>query len=270
MNKEENKVLGKSFDELLNDPSLNKKGNLIKDFETSNVILLPIEKIKSGSPEKNFSEQRIEELSVSIKEHGIINPLIVKYVNNEYRIIVGETRFRAAKKVGLKMLPVILEKLGDEELQERLLIDKLQRENLSPLEEAKTYLKMQEKHNLTQDELAKKTGKSRSYVANMIRLLKLPDEVKKYLEEEKISIGHVRALLGVEESKIIEVCNEIISKQYSVRETERIARNLKGTKNKKRSEINYRICSKHIKVYYKDEQQLNSILALLKVEKEDK
>lgn len=267
MNKEENKVLGKSFDELLNDPSLNKKGNLIKDFETSNVILLPIEKIKSNNPEKSFNEQRIDELSVSIKEHGIINPLIVKYSNNEYRIVIGETRFRAAKKVGLKMLPVILEKLDEEELQERLLIDKLQRENLSPLEEAKTYVNMQEKHNLTQEELAKKTGKSRSYIANIIRLLKLPEEVKKHLEEEKISIGHVRALLGMEDEQIIKICNEIIEKQYSVRKTERITQNLKGNKKQKRSKINYRICSGHLKLYYKDEKELNDILTMLNIEK---
>ena len=203
------------------------------DDEVSNtktgeqLILIAINQVKPSplQPRRNFDEESIADLAESIKEKGILQPLIVRLSGNDdfYEIIAGERRFRAAQMVGLKELPVIVKNLSDKEVLEVALVENLQRQDLSPLEEAEGYQKLIDEFGHTQEILAKVVGKSRSHVANTLRLLNLPDEVKKMLQKGELSSGHARALLNSE--NMLELANEVIKKGLNVRQTENLVKN---------------------------------------------
>ena len=256
------KFLNKNFEDLLNDPSLNKKEINLDKNDKSAVVYLPISKIKRNpfQTEKIYAEGKIESLAKSIKENGVVNPIRVRYVNNEYQIVTGEKRLYAAKIAGLEKIPVLLETISDDRLVEMYLLENSQKEHISPIEEAKYYVLVQSQYNITTEGVAEKLGKSRSYVANLVRLLQLPLEVQNLVDEEKISVGHVRPLIGMDEEFVKSYVKEIIKDKISVREVEKKVNELKERKNKKSTDFSYRISNNSIKIYFDSEEELNYII----------
>ena len=177
-------------------------------------------------PRKTFNDASIEELARSVKEHGIIQPLVVtKIGDNRYRLIAGERRFRAAQKAGLDSVPVVIkETMTDGDVLQVALIENIQREDLNPIEEAYAYHQLHEDFQLTQEEISKRVGKERSTVANFLRLLKLPDSVKKLLAAGQLSMGHARAILAVDSPKKQEqLAERVVKRDLNVRQTEMLA-----------------------------------------------
>lgn len=207
----------------------------IEKEDRKSFFLCGIEEISPSryQPRKGFDGAKLDELAASIKEKGIIEPLIVRKVESGYELIVGERRWRAAQRAGVREVPVILRDVTTGEALELALIENLQREDLNPLEEAEAYKRLMEEFHYTQEELAKRIGKDRTTVANAVRLLKLPQEIKAYLADETISSGHARAFLGLdtpEEQKV--ACAKVIKKSLSVRETERLVRRVNAQRSK--------------------------------------
>ena len=182
-------------------------------------------------PRTEFSEEALQSLSDSIKEKGILQPLLLRQKNNGYEIIAGERRWRAAQKAGLKVVPAIIKNLNDQETLEVALIENLQRENLSAIEEAEGLNHLMKDYEYTQDVLGKIVGKSRSYIANSLRLLNLPTEVQNLVRENKLSAGHARALVGYPQAS--DVAKKIIAQDLSVRQTEQLLSALKQVKPQK-------------------------------------
>ena len=178
-------------------------------------------------PRKNFNEDALNELADSIKEHGIIEPLIVQDRKSYYEIIAGERRWRAANIAGLTEVPIIIKDLTELEIVELALIENIQREDLNAIEEAHAYRRLIEEFNLKQDEVAEKVSKSRTVITNTMRLLKLCNDVQQMLIDEMISPGHARALLGVEDPKLqYNLAQQVFDQKMSVRETEKAVKNL--------------------------------------------
>jgi ParB family transcriptional regulator, chromosome partitioning protein len=218
---------------------------LIKE-EKQNQLMISINLIKSNEdqPRKMFDDEKIAELSQSIKEHGIIQPIILNRSGKEYIIIAGERRWRAAKLLGLKKVPAVIMDLSEKNILEISLIENIQRQDLNPIEEAIAYKKLLTDFNLTQEELSQRIGKSRTAISNTIRLTNLCDAVKQYLIEEVISEGHGRVLLSIEDEKLqCEIAQKVIDENLSVRELENIIKNINSKKKEKTREIN---------PYYKD------------------
>ena len=191
-------------------------------------------------PRKFFNEEALQELSDSIKQHGIVQPLVVAKKDDYFEIIAGERRWRAAKLAGLKEVPVVIKDYSPQEIMEVALIENIQREDLNPVEEAKAYQNLIKEYNLKQEEVAERVSKSRSAITNSLRLLKLSDDVLTLLMEEEISSGHARALLGLEDSeKQLEIAEKIAKDHLSVREVEKLVKNInqpaKKTKKKELS-----------------------------------
>lgn len=203
------------------------------------VIELDINTIEPNvdQPRKHFDDDKIAALADSIKEHGIIQPIIVKKEVNTYRIIAGERRWRASKFAGLTKIPVIIKDISEKELMELSLIENIQREDLNPIEEAEAYERLINEFNFTQEELGKSVGKNRTTITNSLRLLKLNDKVKSTLIYGDISMGHARALLSLENDEVTnEVLDIIISKELSVRETEKLIKSILTAAEKKPKE----------------------------------
>jgi ParB family transcriptional regulator, chromosome partitioning protein len=172
-------------------------------------------------PRKIFEEEALGELAESISSHGVIQPISLRKSIKGYEIVVGERRFRAAGKAGLKTIPAVVQELTDDEMMELALIENLQRENLNPLEEAKAYQKLMEHLQITQDDLAARLGKSRPHIANHVRLLQLPQIVQEYLAEGKVSMGHARALLGLKNKQELSgLLQKVVQEEMSVRQLE--------------------------------------------------
>lgn len=191
----------------------------------------PIEELKphARQPRKTFADDKMAELVASIKEKGVIQPLVVRRQENHYQIIAGERRWRAAQKAGLERIPVVIQDVSEDWALEIALIENIQREDLNPLEEAEAYRYLMDSFDLLQEEVAKRVGKDRSTVANALRLLRLPGKVKNDLIENRLSMGHARALLALEQDEdIIEASQEIIRKKLSVRETEKLIKKIKS------------------------------------------
>ncbi|QDP42018.1 ParB/RepB/Spo0J family partition protein [Radiobacillus deserti] len=178
-------------------------------------------------PRKTFHADAIEELKESILQHGILQPLIVRKSIKGYEIVVGERRFRASKEAGLEKIPVIVKDLTDENMMELALLENLQREDLTPIEEAYAYSNLMKELNVTQEELAKRLGKSRPHIANLVRLLTLPDQVSALINSGELSMGHGRALLGLKDkSKIEKVVEKIRKEGLNVRQVEQLITSL--------------------------------------------
>lgn len=212
--------LGRGIKALLEEFDLTDSTSKVKSVKISELRPNP------NQPRKSFNENSLRELAESIKERGIIQPIIVREKGGYYEIVVGERRWRAAQIAGLQEIPVIVRNdLGEVESLELALIENIQREDLNPIELAMAYNELIEKYNLTQEDIAKIIGKSRSAVANTIRLLKLPERVKDYIIQGALSEGHGRVLLSVEnEDEMIKLAKECIEKNLSVRELEEIVR----------------------------------------------
>lgn len=184
-------------------------------------------------PRKDFDEESIEELAQSIKENGIIQPLVVRKSEGNYEIIAGERRWRAAQRVGLTKVPVIIKDVSDRQALELALVENLQREDLNPIEEAAAYEQLIEDFGLTHEEISTRIGKERSTITNQLRLLKLPDEIKEAIIAGEITAGHARAILGLSSlAKAREILEAIRNEKLSVRKTEKLVQKLSGQKEK--------------------------------------
>ena len=197
---------------------------------------LPVSQIEpfSGQPRKNFDPEALAELAESIREHGIIQPLTVRKLSSGYyQIIAGERRWRAAKQAGLKEVPVVIIEADDRKAMELAMIENLQREDLNPMEEAQGFQALMDQYNMTQEQVAERVGKSRSAVANTLRLLALSPAVRKLLEENKLSAGHARALLPLAEKAQAQAAQLVVEQGYSVRQTEQLVKRLQAEAQEK-------------------------------------
>ncbi len=222
------KRLGKGLDALISKSQGEKKEHEIKDIE--------IDKIKPNpfQPRNRFTEETLKELANSIAQKGVLQPVTVREVQyDNFELVTGERRWRAAEMAGLNTIPAIIRSFEDEELMEVALIENLQREDLNPIEEAYAYQKMIEKFDITQKEVAERVSKSRSTVTNTLRLLNLPPSVQEIVSRETISMGHARALLPLETKKQAELAKKIVEEGLSVRKTEEtVKKHLNKDKNK--------------------------------------
>lgn len=212
--------LGKGLDALFFDNDSEGK----QDGGAMMVRLIEIEPNKA-QPRKTFDENALAELADSIREHGIIQPLLVRKLDSGgFQLVAGERRWRASRMIGLDEVPVVVKDLSDTEVMELGLIENLQREDLNPLEEAAGYKELMATYGLTQDQVSKRVGKSRSAIANSLRLLNLPDQVRPYLMNGQLSMGHAKALLSLNnELAIVSAAKEVVEKGLSVREVEKLA-----------------------------------------------
>lgn len=214
--------LGRNFYSLLDDNTIDVKQDAISSIKISRITP------RGDQPRKNFDENALQMLADSIRAHGVIQPIVVREVgglSDNFEIIAGERRWRASKMAGLDEIPAVV-MTGDElKVAEVALIENVQRKDLNPIEEAMAYRALVEKFGLTQEEVAQQAGKSRSAVANMLRLLELPDEILILVQDEKLSMGHARALLGLDdEDRMLPLAELIMEKDLSVREVESLVR----------------------------------------------
>ncbi len=231
------KRLGKGLNALFNDYEVNEDEQSIEQ--------IPIDECRTNpyQPRKTFNADAIEELKTSIMEYGIIQPLIVRRSIKGYEIVAGERRFRAAKEAGLKEVPAIVKDFDDRKMMEIALLENLQREDLTVIEEALAYKNLINELELTQEELSSKIGKSRSHIANTMRLLSLPDDVIIYISNGELSMGHGRALLGLKnKEQLLPLVDKIISNHLNVRQVEQMITELnkkkpKPKKNKKQKDV---------------------------------
>lgn len=214
--------LGRNFYSLLDDNTIDVKQDSVSTIKISRITP------RGDQPRKNFDENALQVLADSIRSHGVIQPIVVRELgglSENYEIIAGERRWRASKMAGLDEIPAVI-MTGDElKVAEVALIENLQRKDLNPIEEAMAYRALIEKFGLTQEEVAQQAGKSRSAVANMLRLLELPDDILILVQDEKLSMGHARALLGLDdEDRMLPLAELIMDKELSVREAESLVR----------------------------------------------
>lgn len=189
-------------------------------------------------PRRNFEEDALLELADSIKQYGVLQPLIVRKRNDYYEIIAGERRWRAAKMAGVKEVPVIIKEYNEQEILEIALIENIQRENLNPIEEAMAFKKLLEEFNLKQDEVAERVSKSRTAVTNSMRLLKLDQRVQQMIIDDMISTGHARALLAIDDpEQQYMLANKVFDEKLSVRETEKLIKEIKNPKKQKEKKV---------------------------------
>lgn len=206
-----------------------------QEDDANQIIELDITELRPNpyQPRKSFQVEAIEELKNSIIEYGIIQPLLVRKVIKGYEIIAGERRFRAAKEANLEKVPVIVKELNDQKMMELALLENLQRENLTPIEEAQAYVNLMKSYQLTQEELSKKLGKSRPHIANHVRLLQLPTQAIAMLNSGELSMGHGRALLSLKnKAKIKDVIAKITKEKLNVRQVEQLVHQLNETKSR--------------------------------------
>lgn len=244
--------LGKGLDSLIPDHKLDKAKPTEKQVTTvpvkkpefsvkdSGEQMIKITKVEPNreQPRRNFEEDALLELADSIKQIGILQPLIVQKKKDYYEIIAGERRWRAAKIAGLKEVPVIVKNFTEQEVLEIALIENIQRENLNPIEEAMAYKKLLTEFNLKQDEVAERVSKSRTAVTNSMRLLKLNEKVQQMVVDDMITTGHARALLAIEDQEEqYTLANKIFDEKLSVRETEKLIKSLKNPKKEKAKKV---------------------------------
>ena len=209
------KGLGKGLGALIPQGTVFTGGRTIVNVEINKVIPNP------RQPRTTFAKESLKDLANSIKEQGIIEPILARMRNGKYEIVAGERRWRAARQAGLSTVPAIVKDFTDEQSLELSLIENLQREDLNPMDEADGYARLSKEFNLTQEQVGKKVGKDRSTVTNMLRLLTLPDKIKHSLHKEEITVGHARALLSAETSeRQIEIWKQIIKSRLNVRDVE--------------------------------------------------
>ena len=283
------RALGRGLEQLFNSENIDFDSIEKKIYEgatNEEIVQLNISDLRPNpyQPRKVFNEDALKELSESIKENGVFQPIIVKKSIKGYEIIAGERRFRASMLAGLDKIPAIIRNFTEEQMIEIALLENLQRENLNAIEEALAYKNMIEKLNLTQDELSKKVSKSRSHITNMLGLLRLPEEVQEMVVNNKLTMGHARVLIKLEDKdEIINMANKIINEKMSVRGIERISPDLeKKIKTRRKVEQNqdYRyveellrekldtkvvIKDKKIEISFNNVADLNRILEIIDV-----
>lgn len=257
--------LGKGLDSLIpnkkndiSDSKVEKKQEKENDSPKSGEIMVRINEVEPNrdQPRKDFDEDALMELADSIRQFGILQPLLVQKKKNYYEIIAGERRWRAAKLAGIKEVPIIVKDYTDQEIVEISLIENIQRENLNPIEEAMAFKRLLQEFQLKQDEVAERVSKSRTAVTNSMRLLKLSPRVQQMIIDDMISTGHARALLAIddEEQQFI-LANKIFDEKLSVRETEKLVKALKNPKKEVKKEK-----TEHTFIYENIEEQIKNIM----------
>jgi ParB family transcriptional regulator, chromosome partitioning protein len=284
------RVLGKGLEQLFNSENLDIEKIEQKIYETASneeIREINLDDLRPNpyQPRKLFKDESLTELASSIKEHGVFQPIIVKRSIKGYEIIAGERRVRASKLAGLSTIPAIIRQFTDDQMMEIALLENLQRENLNPLEEAIAYRTMIERLAITQDDLSRKIGKSRSHITNMLGILRLPKQVQEFVAKELISMSHARALSKLEDQEqIIAIANRIIEEKLPVHDIERITTGDEfGKKNKinrKASTSDYKyvedlLCDKldtkvkikdrKIEIAFSNVADLNRILEILNI-----
>ncbi len=288
------KALGKGLEQLFSNTVID-----FDDFEkdiveenSSNVVEIKIDDIRSNpyQPRKTFDTESLNELAKSIKEYGVVQPVIVKKSIKGYELVAGERRTKAAKIAGLDKIPAIIKDFDDQEMMEIALIENIQREDLNPIDEATSINNIIKLRGYTQEEFASKFGKSRTYVTNILGLLKLPDDVKKLVEKKSISMSHARVLSKIEDDdKVIDLAKKVITDNLSVRELENMSREEKVvnkiTSNKKNNhDTKYRmyenilmdklnqkvrINKNKIEIYFDGTEELEELLISMNIKFED-
>ncbi len=288
------RALGKGLEELFNAEVLDfdsLEEKIVTETPKEEIVDIRIDELRSNpyQPRKVFDEEALKELSDSIKQHGVFQPIIVKKSIKGYEIIAGERRVKASKMAGLETVPAIVREFDDTEMMEIALLENLQREDLNPFEEANAYVKIMEAKNLTHEELAKVLGKSQSYITNTVGLLRLPDDIKELVINGKLSMTHARILSKMSDRNTISLLAErIIKENLSVRDLEEIAKGnnidkiIKVNRKVKESNREYRyaeelLCEKldskvrvyknKIEVKFSDTADLNRILEILNIGK---
>jgi len=227
-------ALGKGLEALI--PGIEKEEDASPDFFYCDIDLIRPNRFQ---PRRRFSEEDLQELSDSIKTQGILQPLLVRKDDDGYELIAGERRLRAAKRARLTQVPVVIKRVNDNQMLEMAIVENIQRENLNPIEEAEAYHRLITQLNLTQDQASARVGKSRSAVANFLRLRQLPDQIKDSITDGTLSMGHARALLGADNStQQMAAWRAVVARKLSVRETENLVRRLKSQKKKPKVSIN--------------------------------
>lgn len=250
---------------------------------------IPVDEIRPNpyQPRKVFDDEALKELSSSIKQHGVFTPILVKKSIQGYDLIAGERRLRASKLAGLQDIPAIIVDFDDQEMMEIALLENIQREDLNVIEEAKAYEKLIQRLGYTQEQLAHRVGKSREHITNLLRLLKLPEDVQEYVVSKQLSMGHVRALLGLKtEASMRKVAKQAIDQGLSVRKVEQIVKdtNNKKTVEKPKEDIYVKaakeklqeffqtsvsISKNAISIHYENKEDLNRVLELLNLVEEE-
>ena len=223
----------------------------VREDNEEKIIEIPLDSIKPNpyQPRYVFSDDELNDLAQSIKEHGVIQPIIVKEVGSYYVIIAGERRYRASKLLNKPTIPAIVRQYEKSKMIELALIENLQRENLSPIEEAKAYSQIMRELDLTQKEVATRVGKTRSYVTNMLGLLNLPEEVMKLVDNKEITMGHARVLSKIlDKEEVKKLAKDIVEKKLSVRDIEKIAQNYEKAKPLKKEQKENKYASVETKI----------------------
>lgn len=259
------------------------------EVESQQQSKIPVNEIRPNpyQPRKVFNDEALKELSSSIKQHGVFTPILVKKSIQGYDLIAGERRLRASKLAGLENIPAIIVDFDDQEMMEIALLENIQREDLNVIEEAKAYEKLIQRLGYTQEQLAHRVGKSREHITNLLRLLKLPEDVQEYVVNKQLSMGHVRALLGLKtESSMRKTAKQAIDQGLSVRKVEQIVKdtNNKKTVEKPKEDIYVKaakeklqeffqtsvsISKNSISIHYENKEDLNRILELLNLVEEE-
>ena len=259
------------------------------EVESQQQSKIPVNEIRPNpyQPRKVFDDEALKELSSSIKQHGVFTPILVKKSIQGYDLIAGERRLRASKLAGLENIPAIIVDFDDQEMMEIALLENIQREDLNVIEEAKAYEKLIQRLGYTQEQLAHRVGKSREHITNLLRLLKLPEDVQEYVVNKQLSMGHVRALLGLKTESIMrKIAKQAIDQGLSVRKVEQIVKdtNNKKTVEKPKEDIYVKaakeklqeffqtsvsISKNSISIHYENKEDLNRILELLNLVEEE-
>lgn len=285
------RALGRGLEQLFNTDNLNMsqiEQRIYEETPNEEIVELDINDLRPNpyQPRQVFNEEALQELASSIKEHGVFQPIIVKKSIKGYDIIAGERRYRASKLAGKKTIPAIIRQFTDEQMMEIALLENLQREDLNAMEEAKAYQSLIDHLHITQEEVSKRVGKSRSHITNMLGLLRLPKEVQTMINDNKLTMGHARVLSKLEnEQQIIQMAEDIVENKKSVREAENLAQDKdvehKVKMNRRKptsSEYRYveellrdkldtrvRIKEKKIEINFTNKADLNRILEILQV-----
>ena len=281
------KGLKKGLDDIFGGDLTSFIDDIEKNSHQSSQISVPIDQIQPNpyQPRRLFDEEKLDELALSIQQHGIFTPLILKETMQGYYIVAGERRYRAAKIAKLQEVPAIIVDFNDDQMMEIALLENIQRENLNAIEEAQAYQTMMEKLKLTQNELAKRIGKSRTHIANTLRLLNLPEKIQEYVLDGSLSMGHARALITLDKERALKIAKRVIDEKLSVRDVENIVKGFElqeARKNKpkveKPKEYQYvegllrkkyrtriKVDDKSITIKYSDTDDLNRLLELMGV-----
>ena len=241
-------ALGKGIDSMIpgaektTKTTTGRKTTKVEEEPKEGILMMDINKVEPNKdqPRKQFNADRLQELAESIRQHGIVEPLVVVKRDKFYEIVAGERRWRAAKSAGIKEVPVVIKEYTDQQIVEIALIENIQREDLNPIEEARAYEQLIKEYSLKQDEVAEKVSKSRTAITNSLRLLNLDTRVQDMLIDECISSGHARALLAIEDrEEQYELAMQIFDNKLSVRETEKLVKSIKnkGTDKKPKEEL---------------------------------